>query len=62
LSNYGRILKLDVSRLVAPDQAIFAVHFERVVLDMQVVLDDEDKITGSIFLPNFNDHCELAKE
>lgn len=49
---YGKIEKLDLTRLISPDQAVFAAHFERVVLDIKFVLDDQDKIIGLWFLPH----------
>jgi hypothetical protein len=48
----GKIEKLDPPRLVPPDQAVFAAHFERAVLDIKVVLDQRDKIVGLWFLPH----------
>jgi|TARA_B100001079_G_scaffold109008_1_gene93789 murein DD-endopeptidase MepM/ murein hydrolase activator NlpD len=49
---YGKIEKLDPPRLMPPAQAVFAAHFERVVLDIKFVLDDQDKIIGLWFLPH----------
>lgn len=60
LSTYGKIKKVDTPRMVSSNQAIFAVHFESVILDMQVDFDAEDKITDLQFLPNFDDHCMPA--
>ncbi|MBN1588264.1 MAG: peptidoglycan DD-metalloendopeptidase family protein [Pirellulales bacterium] len=51
VTDCGKIEKLDPPRLIPPDQAIFAVHFERAVLDLKIVLDGEDKITGLWFHP-----------
>ncbi|MCI0691972.1 DUF3887 domain-containing protein [candidate division KSB1 bacterium] len=61
LSTYGKVEKLDAPRMVSSNQAIFTVHFERVILDMQVTFDDEDKIESLCFLPNFDDHCAPAE-
>jgi Zn-dependent protease with chaperone function len=63
LSQYGEIRKLDSPLLISPNQAIFTVHFERAILDMQVAFDDEEnKITDTVFLPDFDDHCEPLRE
>ncbi|MCI0694843.1 DUF3887 domain-containing protein [candidate division KSB1 bacterium] len=62
LSQYGEIRKLDSPLLISPNQAIFTVHFERAILDMQAAFDEENKITDTVFLPNFVDHCEPLKE
>jgi len=51
MSNYGRIEKLDPPRLVPPNQAIFPTHFEKAMLDIKIVLDEQDKIIGLWFLP-----------
>jgi hypothetical protein len=48
----GKIQRLDPPRLVPPDQAVFAAHFERAILDIKVVLDEQDKIIGLWFLPH----------
>jgi len=48
----GKIEKLDSGRFIPPDQAIFPAHFERAILDMKIVLDDQDKIVGLRFLPH----------
>jgi len=55
LSDYGRIKKLGSPRLVPPVQAIFPAHFERVILDIKLVLDGQDKIAGLWFLPHTPD-------
>ena len=55
LSDYGRIKKLGPPRLVPPVQAIFPAHFERVILDIKLVLDGQDKIAGLWFLPHTPD-------
>ncbi len=55
LFKYGKIESLDSPRLIPPNQAIFTVHFERGVLDMQIALDDQNKISGLWVLPHFND-------
>lgn len=51
-AQYGKIEKLDSGRLIPPDQATFPAHFERVILDIKIVLDDQDKIVGLWFLPH----------
>jgi len=48
----GRIERIDPPRLVPPNQAVFAAHFERGVLDIRVVLDDRDRIAGLWFQPH----------
>jgi hypothetical protein len=52
LTQYGKIQRLDSPRLIPPDQAIFPAHFERGLLDIKVVLDNQDKIIGLEFLPH----------
>jgi len=52
LSQYGKIEKLDSPRLIPPDQAVFLAHFQRGLLDIKLVLDNEDKIAGLWFLPH----------
>lgn len=51
LAQYGKIQKLDSPQLIPPSQAIFAAHFERGILDIKLVLDNQDKIIGLLFLP-----------
>ena len=51
-TQFGRIRKLDAPRLVPPNQAIYPARFERGVLDIKVVLDNQDKIIGLWFLPH----------
>ncbi|MCX5636080.1 MAG: DUF3887 domain-containing protein, partial [Planctomycetota bacterium] len=55
LSQYGKIEKLDSPRFIPPDQAIFPAHFERGILDIKVVLDNEDKIAKFWFLPHIRE-------
>ncbi len=52
MTNYGKIKNIDSPRLVPPNQAIFPSHFERILLDIKVVLDGQDKIIGIWFLPH----------
>lgn len=54
-AHYGKIQKLEKPRYVPPNQAIFPAHFERGILDIKVVLDDDDKIIGLWFLPHTAD-------
>ena len=49
---YGKIQKLGEPRLTPPNQAIFVAHCERGKLDIQVWLDEKDKIIGLLFLPH----------
>jgi len=51
-AQYGKIKKLDKPRLAQPGQAIFAARCERGELDITVWLNDQDKITGLLFLPH----------
>jgi hypothetical protein len=48
---YGRIQRLDTPNFVPPNQAVFPAHCERGILNVRVVLDDKDKITGLWFQP-----------
>jgi hypothetical protein len=52
---YGKIQKLASARLIPPNRAIFPAHFERGILDIRIVLDDQDKIIGLWFLPHTAD-------
>ncbi len=47
---FGKIKLLDAPKLVPP-AVIFPTRFERGILDMQIVLDDHDKIAGLVFKP-----------
>jgi murein DD-endopeptidase MepM/ murein hydrolase activator NlpD len=51
MGQFGKIVKVDPPRLTSPNEAIFPAHFERAKLDIKVVLDEQDKITGLWFLP-----------
>jgi len=51
-AQYGKIEKLGEPRLTPPHQAIFIAHCERGKLDIQVWLDEKDKIIGLLFLPH----------
>ena len=55
LAQYGKIEKLGEPRLTPPHQAIFIAHCERGKLDIQVWLDEKDKIIGLLFLPHTAD-------
>lgn len=52
MSKYGKIKKLDPPRFIPPNQAVFPTHFERGILDIKIVLDKDNKITGLWFLPH----------
>ena len=52
ISQCGKIKKTGQPRLIPPDQAVFACHFERTILDMKIVLDQSGKIIGLWFLPH----------
>lgn len=51
-NQFGKIEKLDVLRLTAPNRAVVAAHCSRRNLDITVVLDEHDKIAGLTFLPS----------
>lgn len=55
LTDFGKIERLEPGRFVPPSQVVFAVHFERAVLDMTVTLDSEDKVCGLLLLPHAED-------
>ncbi len=54
-SQLGKIKKLDAGRFVPPYTAIFPARFERGVLDIKIVLDNNDKIIGLLFSPHTPD-------
>jgi hypothetical protein len=49
---YGKIIRLDKTRRTQPGQAIFVANCERGELDITVWLNDQDRITGLLFLPH----------
>jgi hypothetical protein len=51
-TQYGKIKKLEEPQLVPPDRAVLVAHCERGKLDITVGLNDDDKITGLLFLPH----------
>lgn len=51
----GKITKLGKQRLFPPNKAIYPAHFERGILDITIVLDDQNKIIGLWFLPHTAD-------
>jgi hypothetical protein len=55
VAQYGKIEKLDAVRYTPPNKAIFPAHFEHGFLDITVVLDEQDKIIGLLFLPHTPD-------
>lgn len=55
LAQYGKIQKLGETRRTPPGRAIFVANFERGKLDIQVWLDEKDKIIGLLFLPHTAD-------
>jgi murein DD-endopeptidase MepM/ murein hydrolase activator NlpD len=61
VAQYGKIEKLDAGRYTPPNQAVFPAHFERGILDIKVVLDDQDKIIGLWFLPHTPDIPKVEK-
>lgn len=48
----GKIKKLGSPRFIPPNQAIFPAHFEKIILDIKIVLDGRDKVVGLWFLPH----------
>ena len=42
----GQIVRLGESRRTPPNQAVFPAYFERGVMDIQIVLDSQDKVMG----------------
>ena len=50
-NQFGKIEKLDLPRLTAPNRAVVAAHCSRRDLDITVALDEHDKIAGLTFLP-----------
>jgi murein DD-endopeptidase MepM/ murein hydrolase activator NlpD len=61
VAQYGKIEKLDAVRYTPPNKAIFPAHFERGFLDITVVLDEQDKIIGLLFLPHLPDIPTVEK-
>jgi hypothetical protein len=51
-AQYGKINRLDKPRRTQPGQAIFVANCERGELDITVWLNDQDRITGLLFLPH----------
>jgi len=51
-TQYGKIKKLEDAQLVSPDQAVFVAQCEGGKLDITVWLNDDDKISGLLFLPH----------
>ncbi len=49
---YGKINRLDKPRLAQPGQAIFVANCEHGKLDITVWLDENNNITGLLFLPH----------
>jgi tetratricopeptide (TPR) repeat protein len=47
----GKIEKIDAPRLTPPDEAWFLTHFERGVLEMKIILDGQNRVSGLGFLP-----------
>ena len=51
-ARYGKINNLDKQRIPQPGQAIFVAKCEHGELDVTVWLNDQDRITGLLFLPH----------
>ncbi len=60
LYRLGKIQNLDHARLIQANKAVVPVHFERGILNIQVTLDDQDKIACLWFAPTFNDYSQLT--
>jgi hypothetical protein len=54
-TEHGKIQKLDQPRYTPPNQVVFPAHFERGILNIKIVLDDQNKIIGLWFLPHTAD-------
>src|SRR5262245_9231194 len=50
-NRYGKVQSVDAPRLMPPDAALFLTHFERGVMDMKIILDDQNRISGLGFMP-----------
>jgi predicted aspartyl protease len=51
-ASMGKIQSLEEPRLMPPDQALFRAHFEKGgALDLKLILDDQNRISGLGFLP-----------
>jgi hypothetical protein len=50
LNRSGKIKYLDAPLLVPPNKAIFPAHFEREFIDITIVLNEQNKISGLWFL------------
>jgi hypothetical protein len=61
VTQYGKIEKIGTARYTPPNQAIFPANFERGVLDIKLVLDEQDKIIGLWFLPHQPDVTTVEK-
>src|SRR5262245_50285089 len=46
----GKVQRLDAPRLMPPDAALFLTHFERGVMDMKIILDGQNRISGLGFM------------
>jgi hypothetical protein len=55
VSQYGKIEKLDAGRFTPPNIVVFPTHFERGILDIKIVLDEQNKLIGLWFLPHTAD-------
>lgn len=52
LAQLGKIQKYDPPRLVAYNQSVSTLYFEKAKLDMKLVLNDKDQLIGLWFLPH----------
>ena len=55
LNELGEIRRLGQVRFNPPNQAVIPAYFERGILDIKLVLDGSDQITGLWFLPHLAD-------
>ena len=58
---YGKINKLDPAQFTGPDQAVYAAHYEKAVIDIKIALDNGDKISGLLFEPHADSNLPAPK-
>jgi hypothetical protein len=60
-TQYGKINKLDPAQFAGPDQAVYAAHYEKAVIDIKIALDNGDKIAGLFFVPHSDSNSPAPK-
>jgi hypothetical protein len=60
-TQYGKINKLDPAQFAGPDQAVYAAHYEKAVIDIKIALDNGDKIAGLFFEPHMDSNLPAPK-